>query len=99
MRPKCAIRQSVTSAGAFLLACPAKIGGLGCYLRREEEVMTYLVFGGVLAAMLSLPFVAISPMTRRPNSGQPVRRHAHIAARSECAPRYDACIETGCWKV
>src|SRR5262249_16588436 len=80
----------------FLLVCAAKIG----HLRREKEVMTYLVFGGVLAAMLSLPFVAMSSneasaQQRATCSQAP----SHSATQPVSQTPYDAWIETGCWKV
>jgi hypothetical protein len=62
--------------------------------------MTYLVFGGVLAAMLSLPFVAISS-----NDASAQQRATCSQARSLCGKqpvcqrRYEACMETGCWTV
>jgi len=62
--------------------------------------MTYLVFGVVLAAMLSLPFVAISS-----NDASAQQRATCSQARSLCGKqpvcqrRYEACMETGCWTV
>jgi hypothetical protein len=62
--------------------------------------MTNLVFGGVLAAMLSVPFVAMSS-----NEASAQHRATCSQARSSCGKqpvcqrRYDACMETGCWVV
>ena len=62
--------------------------------------MTYLVFGGVLAATLSLSFVAMSS-----NEASAQQRATCSQARSLCGKqpvcqrRYEACMETGCWTV
>src|SRR5262245_51588286 len=59
----------------------------------------------ILFSELSLPPCLACRWSRfpaarhRPNSGQPVRRQGHLAARSESAKGYDACMETGCWTV
>jgi hypothetical protein len=62
--------------------------------------MTYLVFGAVLAAMLSVPFVAMSSnealAQQRATCSQ---ARSHCGTQRVCQRRYDACIETGCWKV
>jgi hypothetical protein len=67
---------------------------------REKEVMTYLIFGGVLAAMLSVPFLAMSSdkasAQQRATCSQ---ARSHCGTQRVCQTRYDACIDTGCWKV
>jgi hypothetical protein len=91
--------NSVTMSGAAvggrrrrlgLFFWPAKIGGLGCYLRREKEVVTYLVFGAVLAAMLSVPFVAMSSTAARPTRSE----NLFPAASTQCISARDHLLWT-----
>jgi hypothetical protein len=60
----------------------------------------FFVFGTVLAATLSVPFVAISY-----NEASAQERATCSQARSNCGSqrtcqrRYEACMQTGCWTV
>jgi hypothetical protein len=46
--------------------------------------MTRLIFSAVLVATVGVPFIAMSS-NEASARGQPARRHAYIAARSESA--------------
>jgi hypothetical protein len=62
--------------------------------------MTYLVFGGVLAAMLSLPFVAISSNDASAQQRATCSQERSLCGKQPvCQRRYEACMETGCWTV
>jgi hypothetical protein len=66
----------------------------------RRKAVTHLRFGAVLAAALSVSFVAMSS-----NEASAIQRATCSQARSYCGTqrvcqrRYDACIKTGCWKV
>jgi hypothetical protein len=64
------------------------------------DVMTRLLFGTVLVAVLSVPFVA---MSYNEASGQEratcSQARAHCGTQRVCQRRYEACMETGCWTV
>jgi len=65
----------------------------------EEKIMTHLVLGTALAAMLSLPLVTISYN----NAAEAEERATCSQARSACGKqracqkRYETCMRTGCW--
>jgi hypothetical protein len=62
--------------------------------------VTHLVFGAVLAAMLSAPLVTMSyneaSAQQRATCSQ---ARSHCGTQRVCQRRYDACMETGCWSV
>jgi hypothetical protein len=60
----------------------------------------FFVFGTVLAATLSVPFVAISyneaSAQERATCSQ---ARSHCGRQRICQKRYEACMQTGCWIV
>jgi hypothetical protein len=62
--------------------------------------MVHFVFRTVLAAMLNVPFIAISyseaSAQQRATCSQ---ARPHCGTQRVCQRRYDACMETGCWTV
>lgn len=64
------------------------------------DVMARLLFGTILVAVLSVPFVAMSyneaSAQERATCSQ---ARAHCGTQRVCQRRYEACMETGCWTV
>jgi hypothetical protein len=64
------------------------------------DVMARLLFGTILVAVLSVPFVAMSYneawAQERATCSQ---ARAHCGTQRVCQRRYEACMETGCWTV
>ena len=64
------------------------------------DVMARLLFGTILVAVLSVPFVALSynqaSAQERATCSQ---ARAHCGTQRVCQRRYEACMETGCWTV
>ena len=64
------------------------------------SAMAHLIFRTVLAAMLSVPFAAISfneaPAQQRASCSQ---ARSLCGKQPVCQRRYEACMETGCWTV
>jgi hypothetical protein len=62
--------------------------------------MRRLIFSAILVATVGVPFIATSS-----NEALAQQRETCSQARLNCGTqrvcqrRYDACIETGCWKV
>jgi hypothetical protein len=65
-----------------------------------KDVMAHFVFGTVVIAALSVPFVAMSyneaSAQERATCSQ---ARSHCGTQRVCQRRYEACMETGCWKV
>ena len=64
------------------------------------DVMARLLFGIIVVAALSVPFVAVSynesSAQERATCSQ---ARAHCGTQRVCQRRYEACMETGCWTV
>jgi hypothetical protein len=64
------------------------------------DVMARLLFGIIVVAVLSVPFVAVSynesSAQERATCSQ---ARAHCGTQRVCQRRYEACMETGCWTV
>jgi hypothetical protein len=64
------------------------------------DVMARLLFGTILVAALSVPFIAMSyneaSAQERATCSQ---ARAHCGTQRVCQRRYEACMETGCWTV
>jgi hypothetical protein len=64
------------------------------------DVMARLLFGTVVVAVLSVPFVAMpyseAWAQERATCSQ---ARAHCGTQRVCQRRYEACMETGCWTV
>ena len=60
----------------------------------------FFVFGTVLAATLSVPFVAISyneASAQEPPTCSQAR--SYCGKQRICQKRFEACMQTGCWTV
>jgi hypothetical protein len=62
--------------------------------------MAHFVFGTVLVAMLSAPFVAISCSGASAQERETCSQaRSHCGKQPVCQRRYEACLQTGCWTV
>jgi hypothetical protein len=66
----------------------------------EKEMRASFIFGVVVAAMLAVPFVAMScsdaSAQQRATCSQ---ARSHCGTQRVCQRRYETCVESGCWTV